>query len=99
MPDLPAHLLLAWSAYVLGTGSPGPSNLAIMATAMNEGRRSAVALAAGVVTGASTILPARNESRYVVAWAETTPISFVFTPVWARAAAAAQKPEPWPMGT
>ena len=51
MPDIPAHLLLAWSAYVLGTGSPGPSNLAIMATAMNEGRRSAVALAAGVVTG------------------------------------------------
>jgi threonine efflux protein len=51
VPDIPAHLLLAWSAYVVGTGSPGPSNLAIMATAMNEGRRSALALAAGVVTG------------------------------------------------
>ena len=51
LPTLPAHLLLAWSAYLLGTASPGPSNLAIMATAMQAGRRPALWLAAGVVVG------------------------------------------------
>ncbi|WP_255440427.1 LysE family translocator [Caenimonas sedimenti] len=51
MAELPAHLLLAWSAYLVGTASPGPSNLAIMATAMNAGRGPALYLAAGVVMG------------------------------------------------
>lgn len=54
MIDLPtpAHpLVLACSAYVLATASPGPSNMAIMATAMHSGRRAALVLAAGVVTG------------------------------------------------
>lgn len=51
LPEIPAHLLLAWTAYVVGTASPGPSNLAIMATAMNAGRGPALCLAAGVVTG------------------------------------------------
>lgn len=48
---LSANLLLAYSAYLLATLSPGPSNLAIMAIAMNSGRRPALVFAAGVVSG------------------------------------------------
>lgn len=47
-------LLPVYAAYVLATASPGPSNMAIMATAMQHGRRSALVLAAGVVTGSMT---------------------------------------------
>jgi len=46
-----ANLLLAFSTYAVGSASPGPSNLAIMATAMNAGRRSALTLALGIVSG------------------------------------------------
>ncbi|HZH43997.1 MAG TPA: LysE family transporter [Lysobacter sp.] len=42
---------LAFAAYFVATASPGPSNLTIMAAAMHDGRRAALALAAGVVTG------------------------------------------------
>jgi threonine efflux protein len=48
---LPAHAMLAFTAYLVGTASPGPSNLAIMTTAMSRGRTHALALAAGVVNG------------------------------------------------
>lgn len=47
----PAHLMLAYSAYALGTASPGPSNLAIMATAMHAGRKPALVFALGVASG------------------------------------------------
>ena len=52
MPDiyLPG-LLLAWSAYGLGILSPGPNVLAVMGTAMEDGRRAGVTLAAGMVSG------------------------------------------------
>lgn len=43
-------LFLVYGAYIFAAGSPGPSNLAIMSTAMEKGRGSAVAMAAGVVT-------------------------------------------------
>lgn len=46
-----ANLLLAYAAYFVGTASPGPSNLAIMSIAANEGRRAALAFAAGVISG------------------------------------------------
>jgi threonine efflux protein len=46
-----ANLLLAWSAYFVGTASPGPSNLAIMSIASHSGRRAAFAFAAGVMSG------------------------------------------------
>jgi threonine efflux protein len=52
--DLPApwpDLLMVYAAYVIATGSPGPSNMAIMGVAMHSGRRHGLALAAGVVTG------------------------------------------------
>lgn len=44
-------LLMVYAAYVIATGSPGPSNMAIMGAAMHWGRRPALALAAGIVTG------------------------------------------------
>jgi threonine/homoserine/homoserine lactone efflux protein len=42
-------LLFVYCAYILSAGSPGPSTMAIMSIAMREGRRSATALAAGIV--------------------------------------------------
>ncbi|PMS19123.1 lysine transporter LysE [Trinickia dabaoshanensis] len=46
-----ANLLLAYAAYFVGTASPGPSNLAIMSIAANNGRKAALAFAAGVISG------------------------------------------------
>ncbi|MGO3869862.1 MAG: LysE family translocator [Alcaligenes sp.] len=46
-----SQLVLVYGTYLIATASPGPSNMAIMGTAMRDGRRSALALAAGVVTG------------------------------------------------
>lgn len=43
-------LLLVYTAYVIAVASPGPSNMAIMNAAMRHGRRSGLAVAAGVVT-------------------------------------------------
>ncbi|APL93409.1 LysE family translocator [Sphingobium indicum] len=45
-----SDLFLVYGAYILAAGSPGPSNLAIMSAAMEKGRGSAMAMAAGVVT-------------------------------------------------
>jgi len=44
-------LAVALTAYTVGVASPGPSNMAIMSTAMSQGRRQALALASGVVCG------------------------------------------------
>ncbi|BEM11409.1 amino acid transporter [Serratia marcescens] len=46
-----SQLALVYGAYLLATASPGPSNMAIMGVAMRDGRRPALVLAAGVVTG------------------------------------------------
>ena len=43
-------LLLVYLAYAIAAGSPGPSTMAIMTVAMAQGRRPALALAAGVIT-------------------------------------------------
>ncbi len=45
-------MAVALTAYIVGVASPGPSNMAIMATAMSQGRRQALTLAAGVWCGA-----------------------------------------------
>ncbi|WP_414901794.1 LysE family translocator [Rhizobium cremeum] len=45
------HLMLVYVTYMIAVASPGPSNMAIMGVAMNQGRTSAVALALGVLTG------------------------------------------------
>ncbi|MEM5436058.1 LysE family translocator [Paraburkholderia diazotrophica] len=49
--NVSANLLIAYSAYFVGTASPGPSNLAIMSIATSDGRKAAFAFAAGVVCG------------------------------------------------
>ena len=48
---IPENLLLMFSIYLVGTASPGPSNMSIMALAIQRGRSSAIVLAAGVITG------------------------------------------------
>ncbi|HZZ12480.1 MAG TPA: LysE family translocator [Paraburkholderia sp.] len=48
---LTADVLIAYSAYFVGTASPGPSNLAIMSLAMSAGRQSALTFALGVMSG------------------------------------------------
>ncbi|WP_445681270.1 LysE family translocator [Radicibacter daui] len=45
------HLPLILSAAFLATASPGPTTLALAGTAMRDGRRSALLLASGVMTG------------------------------------------------
>jgi threonine/homoserine/homoserine lactone efflux protein len=45
------HLLIVYTAYVIAAGSPGPSNMRIMGVAMHNGRRAALIVAAGVVSG------------------------------------------------
>jgi threonine/homoserine/homoserine lactone efflux protein len=45
------NVLLAYTAFAVGVASPGPSVLAVMGTAMTQGRARALALAAGVVCG------------------------------------------------
>lgn len=55
LSDIPlADMMLACSAYALGVASPGPSNLAVMATAMKRGRRAGIVFALGVVAGSAT---------------------------------------------
>ena len=44
-------LTVALTAYTLGVASPGPSNMAIMSTAMSQGRQQALVLALGIVCG------------------------------------------------
>ena len=51
LTDQFGFLLLSFLAYVMGTSSPGPNILAILATSISYGKRSAVALALGIVTG------------------------------------------------
>ena len=46
-----ANMAAAFAVYLVGTASPGPSNLAIMSVAMEQGRSRALSLAAGVVLG------------------------------------------------
>lgn len=46
-----AQLALAWTTYLVGAGSPGPSNMAIMGMAMNAGRKPALWLALGILSG------------------------------------------------
>lgn len=66
-----AQIALVYLTYLVATVSPGPSNLAIMATAMRDGRFSGLALAAGVITGSMfwAILAATGLSAVLAAYA------------------------------
>ncbi|MGB9097150.1 LysE family translocator [Erwinia sp.] len=65
-------LLPVYAAYLLGTASPGPSNLAIMGVAMRQGRLPALALAAGVITGSVfwALVVATGISTVLLAYAQ-----------------------------
>lgn len=67
---LSPNLLLAYTAYLIGTASPGPSNLAIMGVAMKDGCKPALALASGVLVGSVTwgLLTAFGLSAVLAAW-------------------------------
>lgn len=45
------HLLLVYTAYIVGAASPGPSNMRIMGVAMDQGHAAALTMAAGVISG------------------------------------------------
>ena len=45
------HLAIVYGAYIIATASPVPSNMAIMAVAMQRGRKAGLSIAAGIVTG------------------------------------------------
>jgi threonine/homoserine/homoserine lactone efflux protein len=72
-----SQLALVYGTYVIATASPGPSNMAIMGTAMREGRVPALVLAAGVMagslfwavlaaTGISAVLAAYVQALFVI---------------------------------
>jgi threonine/homoserine/homoserine lactone efflux protein len=65
LPDL----ALAYSAFLIAIASPGPSNLAVMATSMERGRRAGMTLALGVTTGSVTwgVLAAIGVTGLIVA--------------------------------
>ncbi len=65
------HLLLVYAAYLVAIASPGPSTMAIMGVAMNQGRAPAIALALGVVTGSLfwALLAATGISTILTAYA------------------------------
>lgn len=57
MSDLLQHwpqLMAAYSLYLVAVITPGPANLAIMGTAMNEGRKRGIVMALGIFTGSLT---------------------------------------------
>ena len=66
------QLLLVYGAYLVATASPGPSNMAIMAIAMSQGCRAALAVATGVVAGSMTwaFFAATGLSAVLATWAD-----------------------------
>jgi threonine efflux protein len=57
MPDISTYLPYIWPAYMaylITVLSPGPANLAIMTTAISEGRRAGLIIALGVFCGSLT---------------------------------------------
>lgn len=67
-----SQIALVYGTYLVATASPGPSNMAIMATAMRDGRVPALALAAGVITGSLfwAVLAATGISAVLATYAE-----------------------------
>ncbi len=68
-----SQFALVYGTYLIATASPGPSNMAIMATAMRDGRLPALTLAAGVITGSLfwACLAATGLSALLTAYAQT----------------------------
>ena len=66
------QLLIVYGTYLVATASPGPSNLAIMGTAMRHGRAAGLTLAMGVVCGSMfwAVLAATGISAILASFAE-----------------------------
>ncbi|TDN58719.1 LysE family translocator [Paraburkholderia sp. BL10I2N1] len=67
-----ADLLLAYTAYLVGTASPGPSNLAIMSIAATHGRKAALVFALGVISGSMfwATMATLGVSAALIAWSQ-----------------------------
>lgn len=67
-----SQIALVYGTYLVATASPGPSNMAIMATAMRDGRLPALVLAAGVITGSLfwAVLAATGLSAVLATYAQ-----------------------------
>ena len=78
------QIALVYGTYLVATASPGPSNMAIMATAMRDGRLPALALAAGVITGSLfwAILAATGISAVLSAYAQALFVIKIFGGVY-----------------
>lgn len=65
-------LVIALLTYLVGTASPGPSNMMIMGTAMRQGRFSAIILALGVICGSLfwEVMAASGISAILTTYAE-----------------------------
>ncbi|CUX50635.1 LysE family translocator [Agrobacterium sp. CNPSo 2736] len=79
-----SQIALVYGTYIVATASPGPSNMAIMGTAMRDGRMPALALAAGVITGSLfwAILAATGMSAVLAAYAQALFIIKIFGGVY-----------------
>ncbi|NSX88381.1 LysE family translocator [Agrobacterium tumefaciens] len=79
-----SQIALVYGTYIVATASPGPSNMAIMGTAMRDGRLPALALAAGVITGSLfwAILAATGMSAVLATYAQALFIIKIFGGVY-----------------
>jgi len=94
-----SQIALVYGTYIVATASPGPSNMAIMGTAMRDGRLPALALTAGVITGSLfwAILTATGMSAVLAAYAQALFVIKIFGGVYLlylafRAGRSAMKP-------
>ncbi len=79
-----SQIALVYGTYIVATASPGPSNMAIMGTAMRDGRLPALALTAGVITGSLfwAILAATGMSAALAAYAQALFVIRIFGGVY-----------------
>ncbi len=94
-----SQIALVYGTYIVATASPGPSNMAIMGTAMRDGRLPALALWAGVITGSLfwAILAATGMSAALAAYTQALFVIKIFGGVYLlylafRAGRSAMKP-------
>lgn len=95
-------LMPVYLAYLLGTASPGPSNMAIMAVAMRQGRLPALMLAAGVITGSLcwALLVATGLSSLLLLYAQAIVVikiaggGYLLLLAWKAARSALRRGEP-----
>ncbi|MNX88618.1 LysE family translocator [Agrobacterium tumefaciens] len=79
-----SQIALVYGTYIVATASPGPSNMAIMGTAMRDGRLPALALTAGVITGSLfwAILAATGMSAALAAYTQALFVIKIFGGVY-----------------